>query len=378
VDEDLRAFLVQTSIAERFTAELCRELTGRTDADALLERAERANLFIVPLDAERRWYRYHRLFADYLSSQLGDHERRALHELAADYFDRAGLAAEAIDHALAAGSVDRAVRLAEREAQPTFEAGELATLLGWLDALPPERVAANAQLLSLQGWALFLTGQIAAAQACAERQPIAAGADGPAEGRLYALRALLAPIISGAPDAANLARAGLELLGEDEPVRVLTLLALGTAKLAASEPARAVETLRPALAAARRTRQPMAVLTAAAMLALGLNATGARAEAELLSRSMLDEVKDARGRPLAGSWYLGQWVLGILRYEAGDLVEAVASSSGALMPLPDPAPLASRSAGWCCIWRWYDKPPARRSQPSRPSAWSRERRARLA
>jgi LuxR family transcriptional regulator, maltose regulon positive regulatory protein len=322
IDQDFRSFLVNISIADHFTAELCQELTGREDSAALLERAERANLFLVALDEEQRWYRYHGLFADYLRSQLGDRERRELHERAADYLAGAGLDSEAIAHLLAAGSVDRAFDLVERAAQPTFEAGELATLLGWLDGLPRERVAANAELVSLQGWALFLTGQIAAAQACAEGRAIEGDAGGPAEGRLYALRALLAPIIAGESDDDGLVRAGIALLGDDEPVRVLTLLALGTAKLAAGESASAVETLRPALAAARHTAQPMAVVTAAAMLALGLNATGARPEAEALSRAVLEEVRDARGRAPAGSWYLGHWVLGILRYETGDLIEA--------------------------------------------------------
>jgi LuxR family maltose regulon positive regulatory protein len=322
LDDDLRSFLVRTSVADRFTAELCRELTGREDAAALLERAERANLFLVALDAERRWYRYHGFFAEYLRSQLAQGERAQLHERAADYFGRSGSDTEAIGHLLAAGSIDRAFDLVERAARPAFEAGELATLLGWLDALPRERVAANTELVSLQGWALFLTGQMAAAKAAAESHPLAPGSRGPADGRLYALRALLAPFFPGEPDVESLARAGLELLGTDDPIRALTLLALGTAQLAAGEWTSAVETLRPALDAARHTRQPMAVVAAATMLGLGLNAIGARPEAETLCRGMLEESAAPRGREGAGSWYLARWLLGLVRYEAGDLVEA--------------------------------------------------------
>jgi LuxR family maltose regulon positive regulatory protein len=154
LDVDLRSFLARTSIADRFTAELCRELAGRDDAAELLDRIERANLFLVPLDAERRWYRYHHLFADYLRAQLGEDERCELHERAADYLEAQRLRPEAIDHALAAGSLTRATELIEREARPRFEAGELATLLGWLDALPAECVSVNAELVSLQGWSL--------------------------------------------------------------------------------------------------------------------------------------------------------------------------------------------------------------------------------
>jgi LuxR family maltose regulon positive regulatory protein len=253
LDEDLRLFLVRTSVADRFTPELCRELTGHEDAAALLERAEQANLFLVALDGERRWYRYHGLFADYLRSQLAEGERRQLHERAADYFGRDGSDTEAIAHLLAAGSVNRAFEFVERAARQAFETGELATLLGWLDALPPERVAADVELVSLRGWALFLTGQMAAARAVADSHPLAPGSRGPAAGRLYALRALLAPFFAGEPDAEDLARAGLELLGPDDPIRALTLLALGTAQLAAGEWTSAAETLRPALEAARHT-----------------------------------------------------------------------------------------------------------------------------
>ena len=211
--------------------------------------------------------------------------------------------------------------LVERAARQTFEAGELATLLGWLDALPPERVATDVELVSLQGWALFLTGQMAAAKAAADSHPLASGSRGPADGRLYALRALLAPFFPGEPDAEDLARAGLELLGAADPIRALTLLALGTAQLAAGKWTSAIETLRPALEAARHTGQPMAVVAAATMLGLGLIAIGARPEAEKLCRGMLEESAGPRGEG-AGSWYLARWLLGLVRYEAGDLVEA--------------------------------------------------------
>jgi LuxR family maltose regulon positive regulatory protein len=125
IDDELRSFLVATSIAERFDAGLCRALTGRDDTHMLLAQAEQANLFVVPLDSERRWYRYHHLFADYLRAQLADDERRTLHERAADYLEAQSLGSEAVGHALAAGSLDRAIALVEREARPTFEAGEL-------------------------------------------------------------------------------------------------------------------------------------------------------------------------------------------------------------------------------------------------------------
>lgn len=319
VDEDLRAFLVRTSIAERFTGDLCRELTGRSDADALLERAERANLFIVPLDAERRWYRYHRLFADYLRSQVGEDERRALHERAADWFERMGFASDAIDHALAAGSLDRATRLIERAARPAFEAGELATLLGWLETLPPDRVAASPELTALHAWTLFETGQVGAAVALAEHHLASSDARGPAEGRLLVLRALMATVTG--PDAEDLAIDGLGLVGDDPLFRSLGLLAAGLATLARGQYVPAVETLRVGYLTALRAGNPTAVLPAVSPLGQALALAGLRGEAETICRAVLAQQGDRQGRPRLIAWP-ARVVLGIVRYEANDLVEA--------------------------------------------------------
>ena len=319
IDPDLRRFLVRTAIAERFTADLCRELTGREDAGALLERAERANLFLVPLDAERRWYRFHGLFADYLRAQLTQDEQRELHERAAAHLERAGLAAEALEHALAAGSVDRAVRLLERLARPSFEAGELATLLGWLEALPPDRVAMSPELLSLHAWALFETGQVGAAVALAERHLASSGARGPAEGRLLVLRALMATVTG--PDAQSLALEGLELVGGDLLFRSMGLLAAGLATLARGDYEAAVETLRAGYETALLTGNPNAVLLAVNPLGQALALAGHPGEAEAICRAVLTQQADGHGRPRLIAWP-PRVVLGIVRYEANDLVEA--------------------------------------------------------
>ena len=319
VDADLRSFLVRISIAERFDAGLCRELTGREDAGALLERTERANMFLVPLDLERRWYRFHGLFADYLRSQLGDEERRELHERAAAHLERTGLAPEAIEHALAAGSVDRAVRLVERAARPAFESGELPTLLGWLGALPAERVASSGELVSLQAWALFETGQVGAAVFLAERHVAPSDAHGPAEGRLLILRALMATVTG--PDAESLAVDGLELVGDDPLFRSLGLLAAGLAALARGEYLAAVETLRAGYATALLAGNPNAVLLAVNPLGQALALAGLRREAEAICRAVLAQQADGHGRPRLIAWP-ARVVLGIVRYEANDLAEA--------------------------------------------------------
>ncbi len=319
VDDELRGFLLQTSIADRFSVELCRALTGRDDAGALLGRAERSNLFLVPLDAERRWYRYHGLFADYLRSHLAEPERRTLHARAADWFDDAGLASEAIGHALAAGAFERTLDLVERAARPAFEAGELSTLAGWLDALPPERVASSPELTSLRAWARFETGQVAAALDLAQRHLATSSVRGPAAGRMLVLEALMATVTG--PDAERLATEGLALVGDDPLFRSFGLLAVGLGRLARGEYAPAVATLRAAYQAALQAGSPMAVLPAVNPLGHGLALVGLRGEAESMCRAVLGEQAGGQGRPRLIAWP-ARVVLGIVRYEANDLAEA--------------------------------------------------------
>ncbi len=318
VDDDLRTFLVRTALPERFTVDLCRVLTGREDAGALLDRAERANLFLVRL-SEDGWYRYHGLFADYLRSQLGDDERRRLHEQAADWFERAGLASEAIANALAAGSAERAIPLVERAARLAFETGELATLLGWLEALPPDRVSMSPELVSLHAWTLFETGQVGAALALAGRHLISSEVLGSAEGRLLILQAMMATVTGS--DAERLANDGLELVGEDRLFRSFGLLAAGLARLARGEYVPAVETLRAGFETALRAGNPMAVIPAVNPLGHGLAVVGLRPEAETMCRTVLAEQADVSGKPLPIAWP-ARVVLGIVRYEANDLLEA--------------------------------------------------------
>ena len=319
VDDELRAFLIQTSIADRFTMELCRALTGRDDAGLLLERAERANLFLVPLDTERRWYRYHGLFADYLRLHLDDQERRTLQERAAAYFDGVGLASEAIGHALAADAIDMAIDLVECAARPAFEAGELSTLMGWLEALPPERVASSPELTSLTAWARFETGEVAAALDLARRHLAATSVRGTAEGRLLVLQALMATVTGS--DAEALAAEGLQLVGDDELFRSRAHQATGLARLARGEYGPAVDALRDGLAAALRAGHPMAVLPAVNALGNALDVAGHRDEAETICRNVLAVHTDAQGRTRPIAWS-ARVVVGIVRYEANDLAEA--------------------------------------------------------
>jgi LuxR family transcriptional regulator, maltose regulon positive regulatory protein len=147
----VQTFLYKTAIVERLSAPLCAALLGLDEGgwsatQELLEQLERANLFLIPLDEERRWYRYHHLFAEMLRKQNDPAHLPPLHERASHWCEANGLAAEAIHHALAGGDFARAARLVEGEAERLLRRGEAVTLATWLARLPATEVAARPSL----------------------------------------------------------------------------------------------------------------------------------------------------------------------------------------------------------------------------------------
>jgi LuxR family transcriptional regulator, maltose regulon positive regulatory protein len=153
----LRSFLLETSILERLCGPLCDQVTGRTGSQQLLEQAERANLFLVPLDEVRGWWRYHPLFADLLLTRLSQRQPGLvpqLHRNAAAWHETHGLADEAVGHALAAGDTRWAALLVERHVEALYRRSETATLQRWFAALPAGLVRSRPRLcLAMASWA---------------------------------------------------------------------------------------------------------------------------------------------------------------------------------------------------------------------------------
>ncbi len=165
---EVQTFLLQTSILDRFTGGLCDAVTEQTNGQAMLERLERANLFLVPLDDNRRWYRYHHLFADFLRERLRQTQPAQwseLHHRAAEGCERQGLIAEAVSHALAVGETEQAARLVEQIAEAIWMGGEMTRLLDWLEALPDDLVQSRPRLCIFHAWILNIVGQFIATEA---------------------------------------------------------------------------------------------------------------------------------------------------------------------------------------------------------------------
>ncbi|HEX6551485.1 MAG TPA: LuxR C-terminal-related transcriptional regulator, partial [Ktedonobacteraceae bacterium] len=140
---EVQSFLLSTCILERLSGPLCDAVRGQEGSQALLEALERANLFVVALDDERGWYRYHHLFADVLRSQLQHIEPTLppqLHQRASAWYEQHDLPVEAVQHALAVPDAELAARLIEAGSAAAFSQGQTFTLLGWINALPEELV----------------------------------------------------------------------------------------------------------------------------------------------------------------------------------------------------------------------------------------------
>jgi LuxR family maltose regulon positive regulatory protein len=163
LDDAVRRFLLRTSILDRVCAPLCDTVAGVDHGAAMLEALERANLFIVPLDTKRGWYRYHHLFRELLSHELGRTEPALVAELhvrACAWYRDHGHVSEAVGHAIAAGDLRGASELITEHWYDLLQRGRIETVASWLEAVGDEAVRADASLCLTKAWIAVNTGQL--------------------------------------------------------------------------------------------------------------------------------------------------------------------------------------------------------------------------
>jgi len=231
-DEQTRAFLLQTSILSRMCASLCESLVDikatkqPIDGQNMLENLQKKNLFIIPLDEERHWYRYHHLFADALNRRLEYQYPdllSILYSRASSWYENNGLIGEAIQYALNAGDQERAAQLVEQNGCYLLMSGELITLLKWMDAVEPS-FQARPWLVIQKGWALTLAKRMEPAEQAfrTAEQLVSTLAPTPdissMIGTISSGRAYWADIQGNVPEAARLAQQALDLLPDTDPL----------------------------------------------------------------------------------------------------------------------------------------------------------------
>lgn len=230
---DVRAFLLRTALLDRMSAPLCDALTGQHNGRAMLERLTRANLFVVALDDEGRWYRYYHLFADLLRLHLREEAPELppeLHRRAAHWLEGDGQMTEAVEHLLAIPDFDAAATLMERITNDLMRRGNATALISLLGRFPDEELAARSSLSLSLAEALYARGQLAASEihiVNAERvaaQMAAASANDERHqrlliGRIACDRAVLASMRGEAEAAIAYAQTAIENLADDDSLR---------------------------------------------------------------------------------------------------------------------------------------------------------------
>jgi LuxR family maltose regulon positive regulatory protein len=167
--EDIRIFLRQTSILDPLSGSLCDAVTERKNSQQILNMLEKSNLFISPLDHERKWFRYHRLFADSLNQNLHHKHKETipeLHRRASDWYDKNGLKSEAVDHALAAQDYENAISLLEEMMETVWDRGQQVKLARWFGLLPRRLISRRPQLCVFYARSLIMSGRQKEAEDC--------------------------------------------------------------------------------------------------------------------------------------------------------------------------------------------------------------------
>jgi LuxR family maltose regulon positive regulatory protein len=159
---ETQQFLLRTSVLDRLSGSLCDAVLETTGSQKVLEQLERSGLFIIPMDNNRIWYRYHHMFAEILSHRLAgalqDHDIRGLHERASVWLMERGMPEEAIDHLLVIGAHERAAQAVQAAVEQALAEGKFKTILSWLRGFPHDQLEKNAFLAMLNAYLLFEIG----------------------------------------------------------------------------------------------------------------------------------------------------------------------------------------------------------------------------
>ncbi|MBK6769126.1 MAG: hypothetical protein IPG72_08985 [Ardenticatenales bacterium] len=313
---EVRAFLLRTSVLDRLCGSLCDAVVGAVEgtAQTMIEHLDAENVFVVPLDDHRQWYRYHRLFADALRVRLtSEHtplEVSELHQRAAAWYGANGYIVRAVRHSLEAGDEDDAAALILLAADDAWTQGRAATLSGWIGGLPAGATDRHPRLGVYAALSSVLLGQSLETVDPLLDQLMDALADDapPWRGRLAVVRATAAGVRGQSAAAAAEARSAMQLLDADDlPWRGLATIDLGLAELAHGHEAAAAAAFAEARAISIRAANGYATLAASVNLARAHHADGALHAAAAAYREALAcaEEHNLQQLPLTGLAHIG-------------------------------------------------------------------------
>ena len=328
--EEERRFMVGTSVLERMSAPLCDEVLEMEGSGKLLRELAHSNLLVVPLDDGGRWYRYHRLFADFLLYELKNTDPKLvplLHGRASVWFEREGLLEKAIEHATAAGDYERAGQLIARHWFGYVATGRAVTLQGWLDALPDDFLGSAAPLAIVEAWICALRGRrdeterfLVLAEENSYQGNLPDGTPS-VEAGVTLVRGFFG--YGGVQAWVQAAERAVELeSGRVSPRAALARIGLGMGRYSSGDTAGARSLLEEGLGLTK-SDQPLLRIAMLSFLSFAVLDEGSPKEAESLAReacALVDRFK-LHGIPQAG---LAAIALGRVLAKRGDLAEAQA------------------------------------------------------
>lgn len=317
----VQEFLLQTSILAKFNADLCNAVTQRSDADVLLEQLLASNLFLIPLDDEGHWYRYHHLFADLLLGILSRSQPKLLKELhirSAEWFELQHMPLDAIDHALAAEDFDRAADLLEAHTWALLNQGYVRRVEAWMQSLPAEWQAQSPRSNLGFAWMYLLRGNFARALPHLQQVESAlenASATDDLRAECLALKANLMQSQGSIPEAIEHAQHALMIVpATNARVSGLAYLGLGAGYRQAVRFDLAVDALQQAIRFSRESGDAVTGALATTHLILMSLQHGRLRFAEDVSSQMIERMERSNGAvpPIIGAVY---GALGLVYYE---------------------------------------------------------------
>jgi LuxR family maltose regulon positive regulatory protein len=321
---EVKSFLQKTAILDRFTAQLCDEITGRDDSKVFLQYLEEINLFLIPLDDQREWFRYHHLFLDYLRVDIEADIQRDIHLKVSEWYLEQGLYPEAVKHAILSEDTGQTIEAVLKAAPLAIEKATFTTLFGWFDALPDQVVRQNAMLSLYKSFALFFTDSYREAlpYAIAAKENIPKDIPSSTYGQLLCIQAHISMFQGDLKDVIRTSRDALEYLAEEDTFfRSLTLNVLGQVLEMKGDVVSAVDVYRQGFDSGYQAGEVIGTMVVFTNLVISLNELGRLREAEAICQKLYAELNQEAmaGDSLANTVYL-PW--SHLSYEENNLEEA--------------------------------------------------------
>jgi len=370
--EEIQSFLLQTSVLDRLTGPLCDALTRQDKGQAILEMLEQTNLFIVPLDSERCWYRYHHLFGELLRERLIQSQLEQLpilYHRASEWYEHNAFIDEAIEYALRSKDFERSTCLIAAQADEIWERGEDTKLLRWLDGLPAEVLFSKPHLCIFHAWSLFATGRQDIAARCLQAAELSLDSGNVSEnamidqeqlsnsekrklrGRVATTRAFLAFYKGDVPGLIQYAHQALEFLPEEDlSWRSTAFNVLGDAHDFMGDVAATHKARLDALEVNQAAGNSYQIIIAQMKLAINLRHQGhLRQVVEICQQQMQFAIENGLSQSIVSGMLLGIW--GEVLAEINDLDGAIQKARKSVKLTTRGGDLAMLAWSYQCLTR---------------------------